>query len=355
MARIDFFDGSSAIAHEAKISVHLDHIVIHAGAQTHRIMVNDIRTTLSTPNGRRFFQLPHDMMLEFHDNQDAEVILERLQPEHLKKERWFNQNYRTKRFLTGALVAFVGLIALLYFYVLPATSAWIASKVPADVFDKVSQAALKELTTNNTLKPSKLPEARQAQLRAQFNQLKKPDTSVPFKLHFYSAPDIGPNAFALPSGDVILLDELVNITQSDAQTMGVLSHELGHVALHHSARGIVQDSIVGFALAAWMGDYGSTVVNLAAATVANQKYSRDFEREADDYAIKMLKLNQISPAVLADFFVVMEQSAADERSKDQANQAEKPVNKTTSTLEGLIQSHPPTAERIEALRKAAQE
>lgn len=355
MARIDFFDGSSAIAHEAKISVHLDHIVIHAGAQTHSIMLNDIRTTLSTPNGRRFFQLPHDMMLEFHDNQDAEAILDRLKPEHLQKERWFDQNYRTKRFLTGVLVTFVGLIALLYFYALPATSAWIASKVPEDVFDKVSKAVLNDMIADKTLEPSKLPEARQAQLRAQFDQLKKPDTSVPFKLHFYSAPDIGPNAFALPSGDVVLLDELVNITQSDAQTLGVLSHELGHVALHHSARGIVQSSIVSFALAAWMGDYGSTVVNLAAAKVANQKYSRDFEREADDYAIKMLKLNQISPAVLADVFVVMEQSAPDENQTDKADQADKPVNKTASTLKDLFQSHPPTPERIEALRKAAQE
>jgi len=242
MARIEFYDGTSALAHEAQVSVYNGTLIIRANGQAYTIEEQDIAPTLSTPNGRRFINLSNNMALEFHDNADAEQLLDTLNAPHLRQMRWFDRHYRTWPFIAGALVTFVGLVTLLYFFALPVVAERIADRMPSHLLDDMSQEALVQMEDNETLQPSKLSKKRQLELLAKFNALKKPDTQVPFKLHFYSAPDIGPNAFALPSGDVVLLDELVKLTTSDDQTMGVLSHELGHVAHRHTMRGIIQSS-----------------------------------------------------------------------------------------------------------------
>ncbi|MGL4767539.1 MAG: M48 family metallopeptidase [Formosimonas sp.] len=345
MAQIDFYDGTNGLAHPAQVYAQQDQLVIQAGGKNWHIAARDVMPTLSTPNGRRFINLPNNMALEFHDNADAERLLNELNARHLKPMRWFDRNYGAWHFIMGSLVVFASLIAGLYFFALPAASNAIAKSLPADSLNKVSEASLKELVDSGYLEPSKLSAARQKQLRTQFDALKKPDTNIPFKLHFYSAPDIGPNAFALPSGDVVLLDELVNLAAKDEQTMGVLSHELGHVAHRHTMRSIVQNGIVSFAVAAWLGDYGNTLINLGASALFTQKYSRDFERESDDYAIKMMKLNQISPAALADLFELMD--------KDEENSSKE--TKTNASISGLFDSHPSSPERIATLRAAAQQ
>ena len=356
MARIEFYDGTSAIAHEAQVSVYNGKLIIRANEQAHTIEEQDISPTLSTPNGRRFINLSNNMALEFHDNADAERLLDTLNTPHLRKMRWFDRHYRTWPFIGGALVTFVGLVAMLYFFALPVAAERIADSMPRNLLDDISKEALKQMEDNKTLQPSKLSKKRQLALLAKFDALKKPDSQVPFKLHFYSAPDIGPNAFALPSGDVALLDELVNITTSDDQTMGVLSHELGHVAHRHTMRGLIQNSIVSFAVASWLGDYGSTLINFGASALFSEKYSRDFERDADDYAIKMMKLNNIPPAALADFFVIMEQKHDTKKTDVGKTSAQaKNDNKTDESnfnLGDLFANHPPTAERIDTLRKA---
>lgn len=348
MARIDFYDGTSGFAHPATVSATPQGLTIQANQATYSVTATQVKPTLSTPNGRRFFELPNGMALEFHDNADAEHLLDVLDAKHLKKMRWFDRHYRSWPFLLGSLVVFVGLIAGIYKFALPAASETIAYQLPPTVLDATSEEALEQLDDSGLIEPSKLSAERQKQLTDRFNALQKPDTHVRFKLHFYSAEVIGPNAFALPSGDVVLLDELVNLTTNDDQIMGVLAHELGHVAHRHSLRNMVQSSLVSFAVAAWMGDYGSTLVNLGASTLLSQKYSRDFERDADDYAIKMMKLNHISPAQLADLFVLLEkEDATDNKLHNKDAQTEDGVH-----LTDLVKSHPPTPERIETLRKA---
>lgn len=358
MAQIDFYDGTTAVPHAAKTYSNNGQLIIQANGRTITVATLDVKPTLSTPNGRRFINLPNNQSLEFHDNADAEQLLDTLNATHLKPMRWFDKNYRSWSFIGGTVLTFFGLIAGLYIFVLPIAAQGIANKLPADTLNAMSEASIAQLIEAGYLKPSTLTAARQKQLLNQFNALKKPDTDVPFKLHFYSAPEVGPNAFALPSGDVVLLDELVNVTTSDSQTMGVLSHELGHVAHRHSMRGIVQNGIVSFAIAAWLGDYGNTLLNLGAASLFSQKYSRDFEREADAYAIKMMKLNGLSPAALADLFVIMEKSHSDDQTKTKDNTKSESntstANHDAAELLDLFSSHPPTPERIATLRAAAQ-
>ena len=115
---------------------------------------------------------------------------------------------------------------------------------------------------------------------------------------------IGPNAFALPSGDIVLTDEMVALMPDDAAIMGVLAHELGHLQQRHLTRRIIQTSAVGAGAALLFGDV-STVVATLPPLLLDLKYSRDVEREADDYAIAMLRQNGIALEHLAQVFVAL--------------------------------------------------
>ncbi|MEZ5289434.1 MAG: M48 family metallopeptidase, partial [Vicinamibacterales bacterium] len=99
-----------------------------------------------------------------------------------------------------------------------------------------------------------------------------------------------PNALALPGGAIVLLDELVTLSANDDEIVAVLAHEVGHVVERHTMRQLLQTSAAGVLLAALVGDVVS-VTSYAAALptfLLNASYSRAFEREADQFAVRAL-------------------------------------------------------------------
>ena len=110
---------------------------------------------------------------------------------------------------------------------------------------------------------------------------------TPVTLHFRNAPDIGANAFALPGGDVVVTDGLVELATSPEQVAAVVAHELGHVAHRHGLRNMVQASILAALVSYWTGDF-SSLATAGATAVLSAAYSRDFEREADDYGADLV-------------------------------------------------------------------
>ena len=92
--------------------------------------------------------------------------------------------------------------------------------------------------------PSQLHPARQAKLRSQFSSMQRELGDGP-KLRLelrHGGSEIGPNAFALPAGIVVVTDELVLLAQHDEEIESVLAHEIGHVMHRHSLRMLLQGS-----------------------------------------------------------------------------------------------------------------
>ena len=50
-----------------------------------------------------------------------------------------------------------------------------------------------------------------------------------YQLEFRHGGYIDANAFALPSGIIVMTDELVELAKSDDELISVLAHEIGHV------------------------------------------------------------------------------------------------------------------------------
>ena len=190
--------------------------------------------------------------------------------------------------------------------------------------------------------PSKLPPERQEALRKLFAGMgagmaaEKSGTSA-YRLELRKGGRVGPNALALPAGIVVVTDELVELSKDDREIEAVLAHEIGHLRQRHILRHVLQDSATALLVAATLGDLTSlTTLAAAAPTLLLQaKFSRDFEREADDFALDYLAKRGIPLETFAAILQRMEEK--------------RPGGKDASDY---LSTHPASRERIARARGA---
>lgn len=237
----------------------------------------------------------------------------------------------------GALAVTLAAVTAAYFWGLPYAADKVAWRVPDRVMVMMDQQFM-ETFDHSLLEPSKLSGERQQVITSRLHKLRLPaGASQPRQVLFRSSPAIGPNAFALPGGTVVVLDEMVALSSDDDEILAVLAHEMGHVAERHALRQMLQASVVGLAMAWYVGDI-SNVLAAAPATLLETRYSRDFERRADTFGGNMLELNGISASRLADILEKLERAHGG-TSKTGENDAM-----------DYLSTHPNTAARIRALR-----
>ncbi len=187
----------------------------------------------------------------------------------------------------AVLVCMAGLILFVWafsIYGLPVIAKAAARVIPIQVTEAISEQSLK-LMDRQFFEPSGLDSATETI----FEELNS-EIGLNCRLEIRSSPLLGANAFALPSGIIVMTDELIKLAQSDAEIMGVLAHEMGHIHHKHSIRGVIQNSGIFFLLAMLAGDLTS-ITSMAATLptlLVETGYSREFEREADQFAANYL-------------------------------------------------------------------
>jgi predicted Zn-dependent protease len=220
---------------------------------------------------------------------------------------------------------------------LPLAAERAAERIPVAAEATLGEETLRGLD-RQLLQPSGLSAERQAALRDKFAAMAG-TTGDPtaYRLEFRSSKFIGPNAFALPSGIIVMTDELVRLARRDEEVLAVLGHELGHVRHRHTMRRLLEASATTLIIAGVTGDIASTT-SLAAAAPAlllQTRYSRDNEREADAYAIEMLGKAGMNPRHMATILGRLDAKA-----------------KGRGAVPTFLSSHPVTKER-QALALAA--
>jgi Zn-dependent protease with chaperone function len=235
-----------------------------------------------------------------------------------------------------AVALVVGAMWLLVDRGLPAAAEAIAARIPIEAEAALGREALAGMD-RYFMKPSKLSASRQHGLRAKLAEMASvAGVQVPYRLEFRASPVIGANAFALPSGIIVMTDELIKVSRNDQEVLGVLAHELGHLHHRHVMRGLLESSATALVIAGVTGDIASTTSLAAGAPtlLLHAKYSRDNEREADRYAIELMRRAGLEPRYFGTLLARME----GKRSR-------------RGGLPSFLSSHPETEER-EALARA---
>lgn len=264
--------------------------------------------------------------------QDLQIFATLLQDTHHRESLVVRLQHSWRASLM-ALLTLILLLVLSYLYLLPAAAKVLAGALPISIERQIGDRSL-EFLDSRIFAPTRLPLAQRAAITARFQALTTPlDDVPPFEILFRQSR-IGANALALPSGQIVMTDELVQLLHDDDALMGVLAHELGHLQLRHLMRRLIQGSAIGAASTLLFGDVSAILVNVP-TLLLDLKYSRDFEREADDYALALFKANGLSRQKLAEIF-------------------EKLSSQTTNdhALAPYLSSHPANEERIERILHA---
>ncbi|MCR6699901.1 MAG: M48 family metallopeptidase [Dokdonella sp.] len=229
-----------------------------------------------------------------------------------------------------AIVVCLGALVAGYLWGIPWLADRIATHLPARVEAALGDQVL-ALLDRTDLDASALDVGRRTELADRFAVLAAglPD-GADYRIVFRSAPSIGPNAFALPGGTIVVTDELVELFADDRQLDAVLAHELGHQAGRHALRQALRGSFIAIAAAFFAGDVSSaSAVVVAVPTVLLQnRYSRQFEDEADRFAYAHLAGHALSPSWLGAALGQLETDLPDDASL------------------AWMSSHPATAARI---------
>jgi predicted Zn-dependent protease len=109
-----------------------------------------------------------------------------------------------------------------------------------------------------------------------------------------------PNAFALPGGQVLVTNALLEQAGSENELAFVLAHELGHVAGRHPLRALGRGLLVSLALTAIGGAEGASVAGPAAA-LGERSFSREQERAADRFGLALVAAEYGHVAGATDF------------------------------------------------------
>lgn len=143
------------------------------------------------------------------------------------------------------------------------------------------------------------------------------------------------NAFAMPGGEIYVYTGLLEAMESEAELMGVLSHEVAHVSQRHIAQRLVASYGLQTLLSAALGNNPGVISQLAGSVAAQGyllKYSRSHESEADRYGIAYMARAGYNPQGFISFFETMQAQSG-------------------ARMPEFMSSHPNPENRIEEARK----
>lgn len=238
----------------------------------------------------------------------------------------------------AALVVALGLIAL-FGWGLPAGADYVGAHLPASVDRAIGRQSL-ILMEGHLLAPSTLSAKRQAELQDRFHKfLRRTGQPDDLQLRFYDSPAFGANAFALGGGIIVVTDAMVRALPDDDAFLAVVAHEIGHQRHRHMLRLVLRGSGVVVVGSMLIGDVSaSSVIASIPAFLLNARYSRQFEQQADDFALAALARAGISPAAFVRAMLALERAHPELRDDSRIH---------------YLSSHPVTRKRIARAQAAA--
>lgn len=330
-----FFDGNNSRSHRASVMVENGFLRVEgvAGETLHPALALD-RAAFSSRVGNtpRFISFPGGASFETDDNDAVDRLLVCRAPAS-------GLAHRLESKLRYVLLGLVFTVAFVWGCVqwgVPALARVAAFALPAELNVHAEKMVL-DVLDRQILKPSRLSAEEQSRLRAAFAPLVQQGAAgMTVQVMFRDAADtIGANALALPAGTVIFTDQFVRRAQHDDELIGVLAHEIGHVAHRHAMRASLQSSLLGLLATLVVGDVStvSSVVTAIPVMLTQLGYSRDFEREADLRAVEILRRHGINPQRLVDILQRVDPDLDEQGS--------------------YLSTHPPTPERVRLILSAS--
>lgn len=319
-----YFDGRVSRPQAVQLQLDGDVLLVSGEALQLRLPLGDVKVPARIGNTRRRLGLPEHACIEVADNDALDAMLGSTSRLHGWESR--------RRLIVASLAGMVLCGWLLLQFGIPWLAGFAAEHMPSQVEVVIGQQALEALDESEVFTPSGLVPEDQQYLRGRFAQLV---AGLPggfrYRLHFRSSEMLGANAIALPGGNVVVTDDLIALAENDEEILAVLAHEAGHVELRHGMRQLLQHSGIGVLVSTVLGDAASagSIAIAAPLMLAEARYSREFETQADRFAARLMRRRGIALHRFGDLLARLDRQG-----------------QTSPGLQRYFASHPDSRQRI---------
>ncbi len=165
------------------------------------------------------------------------------------------------------------------------------------------------------------------------------DAKVPFTIRIIDSMEV--NAFALPGGFFYVNKGLLMDVTTESELVGVMAHEIAHVACRHAVEQQAKGTLVRFAtipmiLTGAGGILMQQVANIL-LPLTFLKFSRKAEAEADKYAVQYAYKSGYDPKALNDIIARLDQQKKG----------------GSGGFAGVFSDHPANADRMKKISEMA--
>ncbi|MDE0848376.1 MAG: M48 family metalloprotease [Nitrospinaceae bacterium] len=216
-------------------------------------------------------------------------------------------------------------------------------KIPIEWEVTVGQSILKMLPVAQ--KPD--PEVIKV-LQDTVDFLKQSLPGNPYDLKVYILPVEQVNALALPGGPIVIFEGLIDKAESPEELAGVLAHEIQHILLRHSTRGILRNLAKSMLVTLFLGDVNSVMEGIVqlAGQLETLGLSREMEAEADQKGMELILAANIDPHGMIRIFKKLMQEDFSQKKLPKG----KPVSEEND-LSSYFSTHPSSQNRLARLEK----
>jgi len=332
-----YYDGRTAVSHRVDLAIHPSgRLRVEGEGVSVDYALDAVELQPVVANIPRVLLLPGGGQCEIADGAAFDRLIAPRLVRRAGGEQWVQGFESRSAFVVGAVIILAVVVYVLVVHGLPLMASVVAWRISPSLESGLGDQTLAALD-RLLLEPTRLDERRRRAIRDRFDTLRREaGDDFDARLEFRASAEAGPNAFTLPGGTIVVLDELVAFAVNDDEIAAVMCHELGHVRHRHVLRTALQNAGVVVLLGAIFGDVFSATSLAATLPLAavQSSYSRDFEREADEYAVRLMSDSGLD----TDHYVKL---------LERFDQRERRLGER---YPDFLTSHPPNRERIEALK-----
>lgn len=218
-----------------------------------------------------------------------------------------DRSWLRKTFGSGAstflkvLLSILVILVSFYIWGIPFLAERLARRVPISYEEKMGEGMMSALSSGYTI-----DDKRTLLLNDFFSEM---HIETPYHVHITVVKEEVANAFAVPGGNIVVYDHLLNGMESYEELAALLAHEFTHIQNRHTTRSLFRSLGSTLFLSLLMGDMGGVMnqVVLEADQVKTLGYSRKLEKEADLQGLKLLSDRKIDGQGFVKLFELLEQ------------------------------------------------
>jgi len=256
---------------------------------------------------------------------------------------WLHKLESSLPTIAASVIITLAVLAATVVYGVPKAAEVIAFKLPEFVSSKLGSSL--DVLDNTIFDPSALTESRQQEIRTLFAPHLERFEDLNPKVEFRSG--MKANAFAMPGGEIVLTDDFVELVKDDEELLAILYHELGHLKHRHITRRALQGSMITLIVVLVTGDLDTIDLLTGLPTlILDLSYSRDFEREADQFALEHMR----AAGIPTENFALAMEHLQEYYAEDKEGESSENSDSDGESWTDYFSSHPATQERIDSAR-----